>query len=275
MYITDFKYDNIWLSTLGYMVCSFNKSSSGDVSNGSNIEFTTVPMNYGTRHILAATSYPECITATFQICKLPCGQDRVPAISVHDIAKLSEWLNRRDFHKLEVDNAEYEDIYFNGSFSSIQRVELGGDTIGLTLEFKTDSPFAHKDKTATLEFENGDETLTLNYYTEVIGDAYPKSIAVTCHLEEGAEETLEMYNVTTESDSTLVEGCSNGETIEFFYPQIHSSVSWHDNNLYDDFNFKYVKLSKSTIADYDENEIYCSIPCTMVFNYVCDIKISL
>ena len=274
MYITDFIYDDLRLSDVGYMVCSFNKSSSGDVSNGSNIEFTTVPMNYGTRHVLAATSYPECITATFQICKLPCGQDRVPAMSVHDIAKISEWLNRRDFHRLEVDNPEYEDIYFNGSFSSIQRVELGGDTIGLTLEFKTDSPFAHKDMTATLEFENGDETLFLDYYTEVIGNAYPTSLAVTCHLAEGVEEDLDIQNYETD-EKTFVANCVDGEIIEFFYPQIHSSIESHDNVLAKDFNFDFLRLSKSTIADCDENEIYCSIPCTMVFNYVCDIKISL
>lgn len=273
MYITDFEYDGVSLSEIGYMVCSFNSSSSNEVSNGSNIEFNTVPMNYGTHYLLANSSYPECITATFQICKNPCVPNYNPAMSVFEISKISSWLNRRDFHELYVDAEGYEDIYFEGSFSNIQRVEFGGITIGLTMEFKTNSPFAHKRHTEILEFENGRETKELAYYTDVMGDKYPTLVAIS-NLNPDAQENfdLRIQNRIFFGEDTLINNCAAGEFIALEYPMIETSSHYDGSS----FNYKFIKLVRIDFADeYTINPIYCNQPCTMEIEYVEDIKISL
>ena len=277
MYITNFIYDNISLNDLGYVVCSFDKSSGGDISNGSNIEFTTVPVNYGTRHLLANSAYPECITATFQICKDPCVANYSPAMTVEEISRLASWLNRRDFHELRVNAPGYEHIFFVGSFKSISRYEFGGDTIGLTMEFVSNSPFALGDLvTETLEFHNASEQSpqqqTINFQTHVIGSRYPK-VEVTC---EAAGDLMLAFDYTGTGDlqddmEVTVGDCSQNEVITFDYPMVTSSLRRDIMSGY--FNLWYPRLC-NRLSD-NANIIYAGSPCTVRIMYNPEYKISL
>ena len=268
MYIDDFIYDGISLSSKGYIICSFDKAGAGEISNGANIDFTTLPIDGGSRFLLANSKYSECLTAKFQICKNPCVADYNPVMSVSDVASLAAWLSRRDFHELCIEfqeNGVGETLYFNGSFKSISRFEFGGDTIGLTLEFVSDSPFARSSLiTHTLNFTgNGDDDQTIHFATSVIGNRYP-DIEITC--QSAGEVALECNEGGyTGINRTGISNCNNGEVITMHYPQIHSTEK-SDITLARSFMFMFIQLEKTSTSDI--NVIHCDgIPCTVKIMY--------
>jgi len=262
MYITDFTYDNISLSSLGYVVCGFNTSSQEEISNGSNIEFTKVATDGGRYYALANSIYPECLTTTFSICKNYCASNYDPRMTVAEISRIASWLNRKDFHKLTVDADGYENIFFEGSFPTIQRVEFGGDVIGLTLQFVTNKPFANSTKkTTTLTF-NAAGSQTLNVYSDELTDFYPEKVTIT---------PTAAGNITV--NGCTIKNCGAGEIITLEYPTISSSNTSH--SLANDFNYNFIKLTKNTVGDYQANTITASAACTVKFEYYPVVKISL
>ena len=261
MYLTDFTYDNISLSDFGCIVCEYSTGSQDTISNGSNIEFSTVSMDNGRHFALANAKYSEVLTATFTICKNPCVANYSPALTVAEISTITSWLTRLGFHKLTVDADGYENLFFMGSFHNVQRIEFGGDVIGLTFEFTSDAPFAYKnERTDTLVFAQDGEQ-NLNVYTDDLGDFYPKVI-ITC----GA--TGDLYINDLEIDN-----CTTGEVITLQYPTFYSSNGRHD--IENDFNYEFIKLSKTIVTPYEVNTISASMPCTIIFKYNPIVKIGL
>ena len=74
MYLTDFVYDGVKLSSLGYLVGSAVTSNNQSASAGSKLELQTVT-NHGT-HLtgIVNATYSENITATFDIIKFTCNE---------------------------------------------------------------------------------------------------------------------------------------------------------------------------------------------------------
>ena len=275
MYITDFMFDDVWLSELGYMVCSFSNSSQGEISNGSNIEFKTTPIFGGEHFLLAKSSYPEVITATLQICKKTCVSDYDPAMTVDEISKLTAWLCRKYFCDLVVNAQGYYDedhpentIYFVGSFTKVSRVEFGGMTIGLTLEFISDAPFAHRQLIEEqLTFtESGTQSVDIN--TDYIGDFYPDYIMVEC----SADGNLQ---IGFSHNSMEIANCVTNERIEINYPEIHSSIR-SDAQLASNFNYEFPKLyHDESVTLSTSNEFTANMPCTIYFGYSPIVNISI
>ena len=266
MYITDFEYDGINLSDFGFIVCTFNTASQDTISNGSNIEFSTVPMQGGKYFALANSKYSEALTATFTICKNPCVSNYNPILSVAEISQITSWLNRRDFHELRIDTPGYEHLFFYGSFRSVSRVEFGGDVIGLQFEFIANAPFAYEDEREdTLVFtQTGRQDL--NVYTDDIGEFYPEEVTIEC----GNAGVLQIGNCR-------ILGCEANEIITLNYPMISTSASSHD--IQNDFNYNFISLYKNTSSEYDVNHIELGgvratslvSRCTITFRY-CPIR---
>ena len=274
MYITDFTYDNISLNSLGYVVCLFNRGGQEEISNGSNIDFKTVPNIDGSYSYLAHSAYSECITATFQICKDMCVANYDPAMTVTEISRLSSWLGRKQYHKLTVNAPGYEDIFFEGSFTKISRVEFNGIVIGLTLEFTSNRPYALRNKRSdTLTFtEGGDQdSQILNVYTDVLGSFYPK-ITIVCG--DNGDMALAVGDPEEVGDYYFAIGdCTAGETLTVDYPMVSSDDPNH--NLTYHFTWFYPMLSKSTVGEYEPNTITVSMPCTVTFEYYPAVNISI
>ena len=264
MYLTNFIYDNISLNSFGYIVCEFNTSSQDTISNGSNIEFTTVPMNNGRHFALANSKYSEVITATFSICKDPCVANYSPALTVTEISEITSWLTRLGFHKLQVDADGYENLFFMGSFHNVSRVELGGEVIGLTFEFTSDAPFAYKNQRIdTLTFTQAG-TQELYVYTDDLGEFYP-TVKITC----GAAGDITINDCT-------IKNCRAGEIINIDYPTISEEPSRNaPHDLANDFNYNFIPLYKGVVGAYEINEITASAPCTIEFKYNPIVKVGL
>lgn len=276
MYITDFMFDDIWLSDFGYQVCSFGKATQSEISNGANIEFKTTSIRNGELSLLAKSIYPEVITATLQICKQMCVNDYNPIMSVADISKLTAWLCQKQFCDLIVNDPEFYDethpentIFFTGSFAKVSRVEFGGNTIGLTLEFISNAPFAHKPPVETTLTFTEAGTQTLSIVSDYVGDFYPSHMEITMP-DEIEPETLELS--TSISDMTI-ENCEANEILYITYPIITSS-SRSQSNLASAFNYDFLKLY-SGLGDSTDNAIHSSIPCEVRIEYNPVVNISI
>ena len=98
MIATDFIYDGIRLTDLGYMICQFDEGSGFQMSSaGSELTFSKVAQNNGRNHLLAGVSYDSCFETYISICKPDGG-----TFSTEEYAYLMRWLNRPDFHDLYI-----------------------------------------------------------------------------------------------------------------------------------------------------------------------------
>lgn len=273
MYITDFMFDDEWLSDKGYMVCSFGGGSQSEIPNGGNIEFKTTPIMGGEYFLLAKSSYPEVITATLQICKKTCVADYDPAMTVDEISKLTAWLCRKYFCDLVVNAPGYYDedhpentIYFTGSFTKVTRVEFGGMTIGLTLEFTSNAPFAHKQIVEEVLTLTANEPQIVNIITDYVGEFYPDYLHVHCL--NGGNLSMWLGNALVE-----INNCIADEWIGFYYPEIDSN-SRGSSQIANAFNFSFPKFI-SEVGFSTSNTFESNIDCSIDFGYSPVVNISI
>lgn len=267
MYCKNFTYDGTALSSLGYVVCSFD--NGGDRAVGSKISFSTVATNKGAKYLLADYKYDECLTTTLYICKNPCNVSSQSSLKLtpSDISSLSRWLNKKSFRPMIFDATNWTDIIFEASFN-ISAVEIGGDIYGLELEMVTNKPFAMKSAvTKTLSFTSANQTLTFTDDSDEIGFIYPTSCEVTC----GASGTLTLTN-TVENRATTVTNCSSGEKITFTYPTLSTNNASH-TTLVENFNFIFPRVANTAASK--TNSITASMACTVVIVYNPIVKIVL
>ena len=262
----DFEYDGEYLSQYGFVICKFGSGGIDTVSNGSIINFNTVPTQYGAINELASTKYDECISATFQICIDPCNLD-FREVTVDEMRKIMRWLNRKGFHKFKLVDPEYTNVYFEASFN-VSRVEFDGMLVGFELEMTTNSPFAHMEP-VTITIDNdileGAAEKTVVCRSDDEGYIYPKMEIVM----NGAGD-LEIVN-EFENRTMIIKNCSVGETITLDYPVIQTSDSGH--KIMDDFNWMFFRLANT----YDDrnNHITISLPCTIKMTYSPIVKVGI
>ena len=269
MLATDFEYDGQKLSDFGMVICDFNSSSgTEEISVGSTITFNTVSRHFGKKYGLPSTQYDECIETSFSICKDPDIYDDLELTSaeVHDLIR---WLNRREFLKMQF---LYEDdvninrkvCYYDASFN-ISKVTIGSHLYGITVDMITNRPFGYGDEiSVTIDASDITASYTITDESEEIGYIYP-DITITC----GSSGDLSIVN-KTESCELEILNCEEGEiiTIDGDAHIISSSVSGHE--LYDDFNFDFLKISNT--YDNQENNITVSLPCIIEITYTPIIK---
>ena len=267
MYCRDFTYDGTTLSSLGYTLCSFD--NGGERATGSEITFSTTPINKGAKHLLANYKYDKCLETTLYICKNPCGVEAQNdlIISPSEFSTLSRWLNKKNFRPLVFNATGWTGITFEASFN-VAAVLVGGDMYGLELTMMTNKPFAMlAEVTTNLTFTSDALTRTFNDTSDEIGFIYPTSMEVTC----GASGNLSITNAI-ENRTTVVKNCAANEKITFAYPSISTSNSSH-TTLLDDFNYVFPRVANSSASKV--NSITASMACTMVIKYRPIIKIAV
>lgn len=266
MYFEDFEYDGLVLSDFGYITCTFDGGGTETVSNGSEVNFNTTPMNFGKKYLLSNTSYPNCLETTFSICKDPCKSEtgNMDPLSTEDIRELMRWLNRRGFYKFKPYADGYENIFFEGSFN-ISKIESSGNVIGLELHLITNRPyglhepvihnFTAQANTPIYIIDRSDDVGCTNINMEII-------------CTSGGNLTI--HN-NIEDRTVVINNCSSGERIILNDPIISSSVSSH--KIQNDFNFNFPRLA-NTIGN-SQNIFTFSIPCTVKMTYTPVRKVGL
>ena len=259
MTCTDFQYDGIRLSDLGYMICQFDESGGfATASAGSQLTFTKVSRNSGRYFLLSGSRYDTPFEAEISICK-PDGA----TITVAEYAELMRWLNRPDFHDLYVGyedkDSEYDDIHFRGTFN-VNKVEFYGRLVGFTLVFTTDGPFAYGDP-RTYNFSlTSSKTYTIYEESDEIGYIYPDSLTVTA--KEAGDLTLAN---SIESRNTVINNVVNGEVLTFEATVSTLESSELSHSVMNDFNFTFFRLANT--MEERANVISSNIACDVSLTY--------
>ena len=257
-------YDGRALSDFGFIICSFEGSSgAAKADTGSEITFTTSPINDGKRVITGGTKYGKCLSTTFQICKDPeAFRESEMEIGSEEFRALSRWLNRRQFLWFKASDwcePEKARPWVRASFT-LSRIDVGGTTVGIELSMKTDSPFCYGDEIVKeFTFAAAGDSIHFKDENDEIGETIP-ALVVTC----GESGDLVLEDDVTGCACT-VENCTGGEILTFSGDTkiIETSSVTHD--IANDFNYDFFRFGNT--YDNRDNYITASIPCTVEMRY--------
>lgn len=260
----DFEFDGMRLSDKGFIVCNFGSNGIETVSNGSHITFNTVPTMRGAKHELTNVEYNDCLTTTIQICKHPC-RSRNEEVSIEDEREIMKWLNRKDFHKFKLINAEYINIFFEASFN-VSKIKYNGRVYGFELEVITNRPYALQEP-VLIYMKNIVEHGEKRIYSKSDDEGYIYPDMEITIMETG---DFELFNAF-ENRTMRIANCKAGEVINVKYPIIESSLP--DHKIQNDFNWTFFRIA-STLRE-KANDVVISIPCNIKIIYSPIVKVGI
>lgn len=261
----DFSYDGEKLSDYGCMVTGVVTSFAESVPVSTALSLETIRNRTDYHNKIINMDYDGVITATFDICKNPCLFDTQEKMSFTDgeVSHYMRWLHRESYYKFKpiYDNANYSDVYFYGTFTSISEIIVGGNIIGFTLTFTSNSPFGYvddKEYNVTVKEANGQFVFYDD--SDKIGYLYPYYFQVECL----ASGKLRISN-DRDTKATVIENCVSGEiiTMDCLNKVIQSSEV--HSRLYNDFNYNYPRIQNS--YDNRKNVFTTSLPCNITIRY--------
>lgn len=234
----DFIFDGLYLSDFGCIICTFNGNSFETASVGSNITFNKSSIQNGKLQPLVSTKYDSTYEADFQICKKPESFNLKDEkyFSIEEQRDIMRWLNRNDFCDLFILSNEMESFCYNGSFN-IEKITIGGNTVGFQLHFTSSRPFALDRKSVrSFNFPNRNMSIKIYDTSDEIGYRY-----VDMEVECKESGTLEIKN-SLDKQCTKIENCTAGEKIIFHNMIIETSSVSHKQTIMNDFNFRFPKI---------------------------------
>lgn len=241
--VTDFEYDGILLSEVGYALVSFNGINDGEIDTDSQISFNHISMMRGKRQPFTSYAYEDPLKMEMYIGKDMCRVDNMDGkfnynISVSEMSFLKRWLSRPTPHKLRINgDYAYAGVFWRGSFS-IEEYTLGDGRIGAHLTFECDAPFGYLEDVVLRDSLASDATYTYNCVSDEIGYIYP-----TLKILLNEDGDLKIRNAH-DGRETVIKNCVAGEVITFTENlQLSSSISSH--RVMDDFNFVFYRVCNS------------------------------
>ena len=263
MYLTDFVYDGVKLSSLGYLVGSATTSNNESSSAGSKLEMQTV-MNHG-NHLtgIVNATYNEAITVTFDIIKYQCSDSASVNMEDNEIASFMRWLNRKEWHKFKpiYNDLSFPNVYFMGTFNDISTIVMGGNVVGLSITLTTNAPWGFldfDDNDFTISFANG--SFTFYDQSDELGNKYPEKFVVTTTSGGDLSITNNLNDKTTQ-----IKNCVANERITLDCVNKIITSNKNHSHLYNDFNYIYPMLTNTT--DDCKNIITSTLPCTVHIEY--------
>ena len=241
--VTDFEYDGMSLSSLGYAIATFGGIKDGEIDTDSQISFNHISMMQGKYQPFSSYTYDDVLKMEFYIVKNMCSYDEDYGemdfnISVSDMAYLKRWLVRPTPHELRVvGNDDYNGIFWRGSFI-IEEYTLGDNRIGAHLTFECDAPFGYMENTVFEGSISANNSYEYKCISDEIGWIYPK---LTITVRQSGD--LRIGNAH-DGRTTVINNCQNNEVITFTENlQVQTSASSH--NIMDDFNFVFYRICNS------------------------------
>lgn len=231
----DFEYAGKPLSSFGCVLCQFGGLNGLDtVADGTEINFTTIPVMNGLKHSLASVNYESGLETTVQICKHSCNGG-IQEITPIEHRNLTAWLCRKKFLKLKFLDEANIDLYHE-AIITVSRIELDGKLYGLELNIQTNRPFALKEsRSISINCEEGKEIYgwkkyqtnpeisMIGYITSTDENAYPQgmvdendNIIEGTHTDGYQYVTLGQVYKASLNDTSYEEG--------YIYPQMEITV---------------------------------------------------
>ena len=241
--VTDFEYDGIMLSQVGYALVNFDGIKDGEIDTDSHISFNHISMMRGKYQPFSSSVYEDILEMEFYIGKDMCQLENTKDgfnynISVSEMSFLKRWLSRPTPHILRViGDDNYNGIFWRGSFL-VEEYTLGDGRIGAHLTFECDAPFGYMDTVIMRDSLDSNSSYSYNCTSDEIGYIYPN---LTIRLNESGN--LELRNLH-DGRTTVFKNCEAGEVITITDKmQIRSSISSH--KILNDFNFEFYRINNS------------------------------
>lgn len=269
MYLTDFVFDGVKLSSLGYLVGSAVTSNNESASAGSKLDLQTVMNRSNHINQIITAQYNEPITATFDIIKFTCNSDENGFVEDAEISYIMRWLNRTSNYKFKpiYDDSTFPSLYYNGTFTEINTIQIGGNVVGFTITFTSNTPYGYADydeQEFNLIIPNNADSVSQIYYDESdeYGIHYPELFVVELNNPGDFQLINELSNKTT-----IVENCLSGEILTFdcIHRIISSSKASLHPTLFKDFNYVFPSLYNT--FESRENIITVNISCNISLIY--------
>lgn len=272
----DFEFGRIHARDFGLMVCTIDGSSGVETTSiGAEINFNMVSAMHGGIQYITDTTYDNVLETTFNVCKFDCKKGH-ENLTVEEVRIITRWLQRDEFclFKPISDDSEYDNIYYEGSFDTVKKVELEGKIIGLELHFTTNRPFALEGKRMIkITADSADYEFEFTDSSDKIGYIYPTLLTVTIPDEIETETVDVAITNSVENRKTVIKNCSAGEIITFYdILDISSSLNTDTvvHQVQNDFNYTFFRIANT--YKNKTNKITISTPCEVYFEYYPIVK---
>ena len=276
MYLTDFVFDGVKLSTLGYIVGSAVTSNNDSASAGSKLDLQTTTNRANNITQIINAQYNEPISVTFDIIKHACNATAAHVVEDVEIPLIMQWLNRTEYCRFYpiYDDLSLMDVYFNGTFTEINTIQLGGNVVGFTVTFNANAPYGFGDyEDIEFTFDRNHGEYYYDQSTE-FGFHYLDKVVFTLSqdddimLRTSHTPSMPADEVNTESITTgitRVYNCKEGEIITL--DGVHKIITSNMNhpNLFNDFNYVFPRV-KSTLKS-TMNTFYSTTRCSVKIIY--------
>lgn len=255
LYCTEFIFDGISSKEYDMIICSFDGSSNGETTAGSNIEFTTFKAPNSNKWVKTSAAYNEQLSFTFQICKYRYNQTVSEPISERELAFFMRWLVRKDYKYLQFIQEGFENIFYNCQIN-VQKYEIGGECYGLTLTATCDAPFGWSEPIRHTLSSSTTATYKLYDSSDEIGVIYP-DVEI---LSQADNQDITISNEMT-GTQTIIQNCKKGEQILLSEDKKASSsecipverttsdnsggYSGSHNTFFNDFNWKWFSIGNT------------------------------
>lgn len=276
MVMTDFYYAGKMLSDLGCIIAYGNTSPSESMSMGSELSFETVvnQITWETDNLKA--KYENPISVTFDIIKYSCKSNN-DTFSDIECSHIMRWLNRKkatEFTPIYDDNS-FNSIYFIGTFTKIDQINIGGKCIGFTVTFNATSSWGFERVIdATYNLSAG-ESFNIFNGSDEIGFLYPESFVIKI-LKDG---DFTMSN-SMDNRAVIIKNCIQGETITFNCKrQLMESdkyqigINEQHSTLMNDFNYNFPRLVSR--EDEEINVFTVNLDCEIHMDYTMVRKVGI
>lgn len=272
MYATDFEYADKRLSDFNCTTCYIGSSAgTSEVDIGCDITFNTIKNNHSSVHYKTSTSYDNVYTTSFEIMKIPCGNNPDDMyMTYEEVSALTKWLNRHEHRKFKVfsTSCDAPDVHYYGSFN-IKEKTINEKIVGLLLTFTGNTPYGFGEPIKNEfdftedDFSSTNPTFYIHGDSDDFGTIYP-TITIIPKID-CSDTALEIENKTTRR-RTVLNNLIKDEVIELDgeHKLITSNNPDH-TALYNDFNYEWLDI---LIDDsFCENEYTVNVPSYISIEY--------
>ena len=244
MYCTEFIFDGISSREYDLLLCSFDSSTSGPITAGSKIEYSTFKAPGSHQWVKTGSIYSEQLTFTFQVCKYEPGAGDNRPFTERELAFLMRWLVRREYKYLSFVQMGYEDIHYRCQLS-LEKYEINGQCYGLTLTALCDAPFGWSGPIHTHISSSGSASAKLYDSSDEIGILFPSVEILSRSGSPESPQNIVICNAMTGA-KTQIRNCVAGEQITLRNMVIHSSEQTGKHpTLPDDFNWEWFSIGNT------------------------------
>ena len=249
IYASDFEYNNARLSDYGFIICQFESSGGVDIVNpGSAITFNQIPTHNGRVYPLISTQYDECLSCTFDICKITddCNVSNSNEISLSEERMIFRWLNRHRFLKFRFVSETDDVVWYMASFN-IEEIRINDKLYGLRLTMTTDKPFGYGEQVSVSG--NGTaspKTVSFDYSGDEEG--YQDFDSITLITTTAGDYYIRCTKVDGSTKDTVIKNCIAGEKIVIDCKNKIITTNKSSHQIYSDFNYIFPFLTRKWVA---------------------------